>query len=63
MTIDHQRLQDIIEEGSAERAWEHLEWMSREIPERRSGWPASERQADYLTDALQGYSLTTDSSA
>jgi hypothetical protein len=52
---DAEALQAAIEAASVERAWEHLAWMSREIPERRSGWPESERQADYLTDELRGY--------
>ncbi len=49
------RLQQILDEASVDLAWKHLEWMSREVPERISGWPAAKRQADYLTSELQTY--------
>ena len=55
MTSATDRLRQILEEASVDRAWEHLEWMSREVPERISGWPAAKRQADYLTNELQTY--------
>ncbi|HET9014773.1 MAG TPA: M28 family peptidase [Thermomicrobiaceae bacterium] len=51
---ERDELRAILAEASVDRAWEHMEWMSREVPERRSGWPAARRQADYLTDALRG---------
>lgn len=44
---------------ATERAWSHLEWMCREVPERVSGLPAARRQADYLSDALTRAGYTT----
>ncbi len=55
MTIDRERLRHFVDEASLDRTWAHMEWMSREIPERVSGWPAAKRQADYLTDHLNDY--------
>lgn len=62
MTIDAARLQRILNEASTDRTWSHLEWMSREVPERISGWPAAKRQADYLTNELasHGYDARQD---
>lgn len=45
----------MAEQASVDRAWRHMEWMSREVPERISGWPAAQRQADYLTEELRRY--------
>jgi len=53
--VDQDELQAVLEAASVDRAWEHMEWMSREVPERRSGWPAARRQADYLTERLRDY--------
>ncbi len=50
-------LRAILDEASVDRAWEHMEWMSREVPERISGWPAAQQQADYLTERLRAYGL------
>ncbi len=55
MPINAGRLQQVIDEASVDRTWSHMEWMSREVPERISGWPAAKRQADYLTDQLIHY--------
>ena len=62
MTIDAARLRQLLAESSVDRAWSHLEWMSREVPERISGWPAAKRQADYLTEHLRqfGYDARQD---
>ena len=59
MVIDAARLQRILGEASIDRTWSHLEWMSREVPERISGWPAAKRQADYLSDQLIGFGYDT----
>jgi hypothetical protein len=48
-------LEDVIGEASVERTWEHMEWMSREVPTRVSGWEPAQRQAGYLGDALGSY--------
>jgi len=48
-------LEAAVAEASADRAWEHMEWMSREVPTRVSGWEPARRQANYLTEALAGY--------
>ena len=45
-------LEDVIGEASVERTWEHMEWMSREVPTRVSGWEPARRQAGYLSNAL-----------
>ncbi|MBA3415199.1 MAG: hypothetical protein H0U10_08260, partial [Chloroflexia bacterium] len=45
-------LERVIGEASADRAWGHMEWMSREVPTRVSGWEPAQRQADYLSEAL-----------
>lgn len=55
MVIDTGTLRRILGEASIDRTWSHAEWMSREIPERISGWPAARRQADYLTEQLTNY--------
>ena len=55
MAINAERLHQVIGEASVDRTWSHMEWMSREVPERISGWPAAKRQADYLTDHLNTY--------
>lgn len=46
-------LDEVIGEVSADLAWEHMEWMSREVPTRVSGWEPARRQADYLNEALE----------
>jgi len=58
MSSASDRLQQILDEASVDAAWEHMEWMSREVPERISGWPAAKRQADYLTDQLASYGFS-----
>lgn len=55
MAIDTASLRHVLEELSIDQTWSHMEWMSREVPERISGWPAAKRQADYLTEHLQRY--------
>ena len=55
MAIHSNRLNQILDEASVGRTWSHMEWMSREVPERISGWPAAKRQADYLTEQLSTY--------
>jgi len=52
-------LDDVIGEASVDRTWEHMEWMSREVPTRVSGWEPARRQADYLSDALGSYGFDT----
>lgn len=59
MPIIPTRLAAILREASVDHAWAHMEWMSREVPERISGWPAARTQADYLTDQLRGYGYHT----
>lgn len=48
-------LKSVVDEASLDRTWDHMEWMSREVPTRVSGWEPAKRQADYLTDALTSY--------
>ncbi len=48
-------LSSVAQEASLDRTWEHMEWMSREVPTRVSGWEPARRQADYLTDELSTY--------
>ncbi len=62
MTIDAGRLHQLLAELSLDQTWSHLEWMSREVAERISGWPAAQRQADYLTNHLRqfGYDARQD---
>lgn len=55
---DRNRLDGVLAQASVDQAWEHMEWMSREVPERRSGWPEAQKQADYLTEALAGYGFS-----
>jgi hypothetical protein len=55
MAIDAGKLRQVLDQFSLEQTWAHMEWMSREIPERISGWPAAKRQADYLTEQLKRY--------
>ena len=55
MSSASDRLRQVLDGASIDTAWDHLEWMSREVPERISGWPAAKRQADYLTNELQIY--------
>ncbi len=52
---ERERTKAVVEQASVDCAWRHMEWMSREVPERISGWPAAQRQADYLTDELRRY--------
>ena len=49
------QLDEVIAEASTDKAWEHMEWMSREVPTRISGWEPAKRHADYLTDELTSY--------
>ncbi|MGA7673384.1 MAG: M28 family peptidase, partial [Nitrolancea sp.] len=55
MSSASDRLRQVLDGASIDTAWDHLEWMSREVPERISGWPEAKRQADYLTNELQIY--------
>jgi hypothetical protein len=55
MGIDTERIRAIAGEGSIDRVWQHTEWLSREVPERISGWPEAQHAADYLTDQLRTY--------
>jgi hypothetical protein len=55
MAVERDRLRKILDEVEVDRAWAHMEWMSHEVPERISGWPAAKRQADYLTGELSSY--------
>jgi len=53
--ITPEKLHVVLDDASIDRVWGHTEWMSREVPERVSGWPAAQTQADYLTGQLRSY--------
>ncbi|HXX38605.1 MAG TPA: M28 family peptidase [bacterium] len=49
------KLREVLDAASVDRAWQHMLWMSSTVPERVSGWPEAQTQADYLTEQLGVY--------
>lgn len=45
---------------SVERAWNDVEWLSREVPERLSGSPEERRAAEYLQRQLEQAGVPTE---